>query len=143
MAEKQQKSAQLVHQTIQVQRELDEAARRAAANANKEKAEAFQKQVKEKNELWKQRAIIEQATRKGDGSKAARARDRQQELEAAAVAHREAEADAALFGEDSSDGEYDADAAAEDAAVVECAVPSLPLVCSAAWMAFGLDTGWR
>jgi hypothetical protein len=82
-----------------------------------------QAKVREKNELWKQRAQMESAARKGDAGKAAKARARQAGLEAEAAAHADAAADMALFGMDGSDGdeEYDEQAAASDEEAAACA----------------------
>ena len=87
----------------------------------------LQARAQEKNEAWKAKQQTAAATKRGDGSKAAKARERQQQLEDEALAHAEEAADAALFGEDEeSDGEYDAAAAAADAAEAECALMIIP-----------------
>jgi hypothetical protein len=121
---KQESASLLAKQTLKIQRELETAAQQAQEEAKRKEFEAFQAQVREKNEVWRQRAEVNAAARKGDTGKASKARKRQQELEEEAVAHHEAEVDAALFGEEgSSDAEYGGEEAAEDEAAAECAPP--------------------
>jgi hypothetical protein len=124
---KQESASKLAQQTLKIQRDLEAAAAQAQEEQKGREFEKFQEEVRKKNEVWRQRAEVSAAARRGDSTKAAKARKRQQELEE--EAHHGAEVDADLFGEeDSSDAEYGAVEAAEDEAAAECALVSIPVL---------------